>query len=138
MCLYFDAVLNLAFALSLLCFVVMHASLLLSNTTSIEVMKIEVVTCSFFISLIVLLQLDYQFPFPLARAGDCCLNPTYSSIIHYSVSFFPQVQAGCYFGGNRIAGLLVTIHKDKNHSYKTFFQLCNLTIVASNLIKPLS
>ncbi|KAF7138481.1 hypothetical protein RHSIM_Rhsim07G0000700 [Rhododendron simsii] len=30
-------VLNLAFALSLLCFIVMHASLLLSNTTSIEV-----------------------------------------------------------------------------------------------------
>lgn len=30
-------VLNLAFALSLLCFVVMHASLLSSNTTSIEV-----------------------------------------------------------------------------------------------------
>ncbi|KAL3572175.1 hypothetical protein D5086_026079 [Populus alba] len=34
---YLDAVLNLAFALSLLCFVVMHASLLSSNTTSIEV-----------------------------------------------------------------------------------------------------
>ncbi|RDX73832.1 putative protein S-acyltransferase 12, partial [Mucuna pruriens] len=32
-----DAVLNLAFALSLLCFVVMHISLLLSNTTSVEV-----------------------------------------------------------------------------------------------------
>ncbi|KAL3832815.1 hypothetical protein ACJIZ3_007551 [Penstemon smallii] len=30
-------VVNLAFALSLLCFVVMHASLLLSNTTSVEV-----------------------------------------------------------------------------------------------------
>ncbi|WVY94033.1 hypothetical protein V8G54_033121 [Vigna mungo] len=30
-------VLNLAFALSLLCFVVMHISLLLSNTTSVEV-----------------------------------------------------------------------------------------------------
>ena len=36
---YLDAVLNLAFALSLLCFVVMHASLLSSNTTSIEVRK---------------------------------------------------------------------------------------------------
>uniref|UniRef100_A0A6N2MZS3 Protein S-acyltransferase n=1 Tax=Salix viminalis TaxID=40686 RepID=A0A6N2MZS3_SALVM len=34
---YLDAVLNLAFALSLLCFLVMHASLLSSNTTSIEV-----------------------------------------------------------------------------------------------------
>ncbi|KAK4488698.1 hypothetical protein RD792_004475 [Penstemon davidsonii] len=34
---YLDAVVNLAFALSLLCFVVMHASLLLSNTTSVEV-----------------------------------------------------------------------------------------------------
>lgn len=32
-----DAVLNLAFSLSLLCFVVMHISLLLSNTTSVEV-----------------------------------------------------------------------------------------------------
>lgn len=32
-----DAVLNLAFALSLLCFIVMHLSLLLSNTTSVEV-----------------------------------------------------------------------------------------------------
>ncbi|XP_027336236.1 probable protein S-acyltransferase 12 isoform X3 [Abrus precatorius] len=32
-----NAVLNLAFALSLLCFVVMHISLLLSNTTSVEV-----------------------------------------------------------------------------------------------------
>lgn len=31
------AVLNLAFALSLLCFLIMHASLLLSNTTTIEV-----------------------------------------------------------------------------------------------------
>jgi len=30
-------VLNLAFALSLLCFVIMHASLLSSNTTSVEV-----------------------------------------------------------------------------------------------------
>ncbi|XVE77327.1 hypothetical protein DITRI_Ditri13aG0053600 [Diplodiscus trichospermus] len=35
--LYLDAVLNLAFALSLLCFLVMHASLLSSNTTSVEV-----------------------------------------------------------------------------------------------------
>ncbi|MBA0732661.1 hypothetical protein Gogos_016737 [Gossypium gossypioides] len=35
--LYLDAVLNFAFALSLLCFVVMHASLLSSNTTSVEV-----------------------------------------------------------------------------------------------------
>lgn len=34
---YLDAVLNLAFALSLLCFVVLHASLLSSNTTSVEV-----------------------------------------------------------------------------------------------------
>ncbi|KAH8488883.1 hypothetical protein H0E87_024492 [Populus deltoides] len=34
---YLDAVLNLAFALSLLCFLVMHASLVSSNTTSIEV-----------------------------------------------------------------------------------------------------
>ncbi|KAK2649985.1 hypothetical protein Ddye_017474 [Dipteronia dyeriana] len=34
---YLIAVLNLAFALSLLCFIVMHASLLSSNTTSIEV-----------------------------------------------------------------------------------------------------
>ena len=32
-----DAVLNLAFALSLLCFLVMHASLLSSNATTIEV-----------------------------------------------------------------------------------------------------
>nr|XP_016471166.1 PREDICTED: uncharacterized protein LOC107793346 isoform X5 [Nicotiana tabacum] len=32
-----DAVLNLAFSLSLLCFVIMHASLLSSNTTSVEV-----------------------------------------------------------------------------------------------------
>lgn len=37
MILYLDAVLNFAFALSLLCFVVMHASLLSSNTTSVEV-----------------------------------------------------------------------------------------------------
>lgn len=36
---YLDAVLNLAFALSLLCFLVMHASLVSSNTTSIEVRK---------------------------------------------------------------------------------------------------
>lgn len=35
--LYIDAVLNLAFALSLLCFVIMHTSLLMSNTTSVEV-----------------------------------------------------------------------------------------------------
>nr|CAN81951.1 hypothetical protein VITISV_002072 [Vitis vinifera] len=35
--LYLDAVINLAFALSLLCFIVMHVSLLSSNTTSIEV-----------------------------------------------------------------------------------------------------
>ncbi|KAK2965518.1 hypothetical protein RJ640_008868 [Escallonia rubra] len=35
--LYLDAVLNLAFALSLLCFVIMHLSLLSSNTTSVEV-----------------------------------------------------------------------------------------------------
>ncbi|KAJ4825425.1 hypothetical protein Tsubulata_010351 [Turnera subulata] len=34
---YLDAVLNLAFALSLLCFMVMHGSLLSSNTTSVEV-----------------------------------------------------------------------------------------------------
>ncbi|XP_021675266.2 probable protein S-acyltransferase 12 isoform X2 [Hevea brasiliensis] len=34
---YLDAVLNLAFALSLLCFIFMHASLLSSNTTSVEV-----------------------------------------------------------------------------------------------------
>ncbi|TQD97661.1 hypothetical protein C1H46_016715 [Malus baccata] len=34
---YHVAVLNLAFALSLLCFVVMHASLLSSNTTTVEV-----------------------------------------------------------------------------------------------------
>lgn len=34
---YLDAVINLAFALSLLCFIVMHVSLLSSNTTSIEV-----------------------------------------------------------------------------------------------------
>ncbi|KAL6982156.1 protein S-acyltransferase [Sarracenia purpurea var. burkii] len=33
-------VLNLAFALSLLCFVIMHASLLFSNTTSIEVIQL--------------------------------------------------------------------------------------------------
>ncbi|KAF9669120.1 hypothetical protein SADUNF_Sadunf14G0075000 [Salix dunnii] len=39
-------VLNLAFALSLLCFLVMHASLLSSNTTSIEVRKkITVIFC---------------------------------------------------------------------------------------------
>ncbi|XP_022979307.1 probable protein S-acyltransferase 12 [Cucurbita maxima] len=35
--LFLAFVLNLAFALSLLCFVVMHASLLMSNTTSVEV-----------------------------------------------------------------------------------------------------
>ncbi|KAH7519431.1 hypothetical protein FEM48_Zijuj08G0035300 [Ziziphus jujuba var. spinosa] len=35
--LLFLVILNLAFTLSLLCFIVMHASLLLSNTTSIEV-----------------------------------------------------------------------------------------------------
>lgn len=34
---FLASILNLAFALSLLCFVVMHASLLLSNTTSVEV-----------------------------------------------------------------------------------------------------
>ncbi|KAJ0758717.1 putative protein S-acyltransferase [Helianthus annuus] len=34
---HFDAVLNVAFALSLLFFIIMHASLLSSNTTSIEV-----------------------------------------------------------------------------------------------------
>ncbi|XP_065860075.1 probable protein S-acyltransferase 12 isoform X2 [Euphorbia lathyris] len=33
---YLDAVLNLAFSLSLLCFIVLHASMLSSNTTSIE------------------------------------------------------------------------------------------------------
>lgn len=43
MCL--DAVLNLAFALSLLCFIVMHASLISSNTTSIEVIKNVVNLC---------------------------------------------------------------------------------------------
>lgn len=35
--LVFVAVLNLAFALSLLCFISMHMSLVLSNTTSVEV-----------------------------------------------------------------------------------------------------
>lgn len=35
----FIAVLNLAFALSLLCFIGMHASLVTSNTTSIEVIR---------------------------------------------------------------------------------------------------
>ncbi|XVE73645.1 hypothetical protein DITRI_Ditri11bG0135100 [Diplodiscus trichospermus] len=35
--LYLDAVLDLAFSLSLLCFLVMHASLLSGNTTSVEV-----------------------------------------------------------------------------------------------------
>ncbi|XP_050916902.1 probable protein S-acyltransferase 12 isoform X2 [Lathyrus oleraceus] len=34
---FLTSILNLAFALSLLCFVVMHLSLLLSNTTSVEV-----------------------------------------------------------------------------------------------------
>lgn len=34
---FLASILNLAFALSLLCFVVMHVSLLLSNTTSVEV-----------------------------------------------------------------------------------------------------
>lgn len=34
---FLDTVLNLAFSLSLLCFVVMHSSLVLSNTTTIEV-----------------------------------------------------------------------------------------------------
>jgi len=43
---YLDAVLNLAFALSLLCFLVMHASLVSSNTTSIEVrMKKTIIFC---------------------------------------------------------------------------------------------
>lgn len=36
---YHVAVLNLAFSLSLLCFVVMHISLLSSNTTSVEVIN---------------------------------------------------------------------------------------------------
>ncbi|KAD3069032.1 hypothetical protein E3N88_36912 [Mikania micrantha] len=35
--LYFGAVINVAFSLSLLCFIIMHASLLSSNTTSVEV-----------------------------------------------------------------------------------------------------
>ncbi|GJW89045.1 hypothetical protein Tco_0164385 [Tanacetum coccineum] len=39
--LYLDAVLNLAFALSLLCFIIMHASLLLTNTTSVETLLSE-------------------------------------------------------------------------------------------------
>jgi hypothetical protein len=43
---YLDAVLNLAFALSLLCFVVMHASLVSSNTTSVEVIN-TIFTCCF-------------------------------------------------------------------------------------------
>ena len=42
--LYLDAVINLAFALSLLCFIVMHVSLLSSNTTSIEVMLSKIIT----------------------------------------------------------------------------------------------
>lgn len=40
-----DAVLNLAFALSLLCFVVMHASLVSSNTTSVEVINTMFTFC---------------------------------------------------------------------------------------------
>lgn len=52
MCL--DAVLNLAFALSLLCFVVMHISLLLSNTTSVEVIN------TLLLSLFTLFELVYS------------------------------------------------------------------------------
>ena len=43
---YLDAVLNLAFALSLLCFIIMHASLVSSNTTSVEVIN-TLFTCFF-------------------------------------------------------------------------------------------
>lgn len=63
MCL--DAVLNLAFALSLLCFVVMHISLLLSNTTSVEVIN------TLLVSLFTLFKQVYGNCIVI-HAWDCC------------------------------------------------------------------
>lgn len=77
-----DAVLNLAFALSLLCFIVMHASLVSSNTTSVEV--ITTMFTSFFL-----------FP-DFDNVNSLLHSDTYVSLWHFTVTCHIFVLGMCY------------------------------------------
>lgn len=73
---YLDAVLNLAFALSLLCFIIMHASLVSSNTTSVEVTN-TLFTCCFLDFDSVNLFLT-SYPLMLRFVSDILLWPAFN------------------------------------------------------------